>query len=74
MLLLLKTNPTEDIMNYDNHPDFNKARTPEESTQEFADARAAIVASATDDWNVGMKYGIALIPASLAIVWWLFLT
>lgn len=57
-------------MNYDDHPDFNKARTPEESTKEFANARAATYASANEDWNVGMKYGLALIPGALALIWW----
>ena len=45
-------------MNYDNDPDFNKARTPEESTQEFADARAAKLDSANSDFAVGVKYGL----------------
>ena len=59
-------------MNYDNDPDFNKARTAEESTQEFADARAAKFDSANEDFNVGLKYGLALIPGTLALGWWAF--
>ena len=45
-------------MNYDDHPDFNKARTAEESTQEFADARAAKFDSANDDFSNGTRDGI----------------
>jgi len=45
-------------MNYDNDPDFNAARTPEESTQEFADARAAMYDAANKDFSIGTIGGI----------------
>lgn len=44
-------------MNYDDHPDFNKARTFEESTQQFADERAAVYAKANADFTGGVKDG-----------------
>ena len=56
-------------MNYDNHPDFNKARTPAEATKRFAADRERTFIRANDDFNVGMKYGIALIPLALSITW-----
>ena len=59
-------------IDYSNDPDFNKARTSEESTKEFADARAAVFAKANGDFNVGLIYGLALIPATLAILIWIF--
>ena len=52
----------------------NLHRTEEESTKEFANNRAATYAQANEDFNVGTKYGLALIPGTLAIIWWLFLT
>jgi len=48
----------EEIMNYDNDPDFNKARTPKEATKEFATARAVTFDAANKDFGVGVKYGL----------------
>ena len=45
-------------MNYDDHPDFNKARTFEESTQQFADERAAVYDKANADFAGGTQDGI----------------
>ena len=59
-------------MNYDDHPDFNKARTEEESTLRFAADRERTYLAANEDFNVGMKYGLALIPGALALAWWAF--
>ena len=44
-------------MNYDDHKDFNKARTFEESTQQFADEREAVYAKARADFSGGTKDG-----------------
>ena len=57
-------------MNYDKHPDFNKARTAREETQAFAAQRVRTYRAANEDFNVGMKYGIALIPGAIALLWW----
>ncbi len=46
-------------MNYDNHPDFNKARTPEESTKEFANNRAAVYDRANANFSGGIRDGLA---------------
>ena len=45
-------------MNYDDHEDFNKARTPEEATKEFANARAAVYDKANADFAGGTQDGI----------------
>lgn len=45
-------------MNYDDHKDFNKARTPEEATKEFAVARAAVYDKANADFSGGTQDGI----------------
>lgn len=45
-------------MNYDDHEDFNKARTPEEATQQFADERAAVLAKANADFTGGVGDGL----------------
>jgi hypothetical protein len=45
-------------MNYDDHPDFNKARTPEEATKKFATARAAVYDKANADFAGGTQDGI----------------
>jgi len=47
-------------MDYDDHPDFNKARTAEESTQEFADDRQAQLDKTNADFNSGVKLGLML--------------
>ncbi len=36
----------------------NEHRTAEESTQEFADARAATYARANSDFGIGTNYGL----------------
>jgi len=45
-------------MNYDDHEDFNKARTPEEATKEFANARAAVYDKASADFAGGTQDGL----------------
>ena len=45
-------------MNYDDHEDFNKARTPEEATKEFANARAVVYDKANADFAGGTQDGI----------------
>ncbi len=45
-------------MNYDDHEDFNKARTPEEATKEFAKAREAVYDKANADFAGGTQDGI----------------
>ena len=49
-------------MNYDNHPDFNKARTAEESTKRFAADRERTFIKATDDFGAGFKYALMWLP------------
>jgi len=48
-------------MNYDDHPDFNKARTPEESTKQFANARAAVYDNANAVFAGGTRDAIAVL-------------
>jgi hypothetical protein len=45
-------------MNYDDHEDFNKARTAEEATKEFANAREAVFDKARSDFSGGVQDGI----------------
>ena len=45
-------------MNYDDHEDFNKARTPEEATPEFAEKRAAMYDRANADFAGGTQDGL----------------
>jgi hypothetical protein len=45
-------------MNYDDHKDFNKARTAEEATPEFAKARAAVYDRANADFAGGSQDGL----------------
>ena len=45
-------------MNYDDHEDFNKARTREETFQTFADRRAAMYNKANADFSGGVQDGI----------------
>ena len=44
-------------MNYDDHKDFNKARTPEEATAQFAHDRAAVYDKANADFAGGTQDG-----------------
>jgi len=59
-------------MNYDDHEDFNKARTPEEESYQFANAREAVYDKARADFSGGTKDGIVTIGIG-ALMFLLFL-
>jgi hypothetical protein len=59
-------------MDYDDHEDFNKARTFEESTQQFADEREAVYAKASADFAGGIRDGIVYFTIG-ALMFLLFL-
>ena len=54
-------------MNYDNDPDFNKARTREESFQTFADRREAMYNKANADFGGGVQDGLVYFTIGAAM-------
>jgi hypothetical protein len=54
----VRTTTKEIEMNYNDHPDFNKARTEEESTWQFANQRAEVYAKANADFSAGTGQGL----------------
>lgn len=60
------------MVNYDDHEDFNKARTPEEESYQFANAREAVYDKARADFSGGTKDGIVTIGIG-ALMFLLFL-
>lgn len=54
-------------MNYDDHEDFNKARTPEESTKQFAHERAAVYDNANAVFAGGTRDAMAVLGIGLLV-------